>query len=222
MWRGTLRQSCVLVLAFAAICLPAMRAAGKVDSTPSQATETSPKGTQFRWSPAQNRTWRWFEREALVRGKWRLSGITTPIHRQTGERFTGATGYLADDEVPADVRRRGHAKFDAAVVDADDIDRAVYLEAEPLENDPNETNEPGKIDPIRKAREGRPASKWLRGLSAAELRAWLPTIEPGEAGVEGMTFYEHLTRDHGFRGENVKNLSEEEQAKLHAAAHAGY
>lgn len=222
MWRGTFRQACVLVLVLAAICLPATRAAGEDDSTQSQATESRRKDIPIRWSPAQNRTWRWFERETLVRGKWRLDGITTPIHRQTGERFAGAKGYLADDEVAVDVRRRGHAEFDVR-----DVDRAVYLETDsregrPLENDPAENNEPGKTDPIRKTREGRPASKWLRGLAAAELREWLPTVDPPEAGVEGMTFYEHLTRDHGFRGENVKDLTEEEQAKLHAAAHAGY
>lgn len=216
MWRGTFRQACVLVLVLAAMCLPATRAAGVDDSTQSQATESRPKDIPIRWSPAQNRTWRWYERETLVRGKWRLSGITTPVHRQTGERFAGAKGYLADEEVPADIRRRGHVEFDV------EVDRAVYLEAVPLENDPAEINEPGKIDPIRKAREGRPASKWLRGLTAAGLREWLPTVVPPEAGVEGMTFYEHLTRDHGFRGENVKDLTEEEQAKLHAAAHAGY
>lgn len=182
--------------------------------------ESKDSEPQTRWSPAQNRTWRWFERETQVNGKWRLSGITTPIHRETGERYTGAKGYLADAEVPADVRKRGHAKFDAEA--AADIDQTVYLEDKPLENDPNESNEPGEIDPIRKAREGRPASKWLRGLDTAELKKWLPTIDPPEAGVEGMTFHEHLTRDHGFDGAKIRDLSEEEQAKLHAAAHAGY
>ena len=192
-----------------------IRVTQQPDST-ATATPQAESAQSVRWSAAQNRTWRWFERETLVRGKWRLSGITTPVHRRTGERFAGAKGYLADEEIPAEIRRRGHAQFDV------EVDRAVYFEAVPLENDPAESNEPGKIDPIRKAREGRPASKWLRSLTAAELREWLPTVDSPEAGVEGMTFYEHLTRDHGFRGENVKDLTEAEQAKLHAAAHAGY
>jgi hypothetical protein len=93
---------------------------------------------------------------------------------------------------------------------------------EALENDPNESDEPGKADPIREAREGRPASKWLRSLDVDELREWLPTIDVREAGVEGMTYWEHLTRDHGFDPERIEGLTEDEQAKLHAAAHAGY
>ena len=68
---------------------------------------------------------------------------------------------------------------------------------------------------------GRPAG-WLHSLNAEELRIWLRTIDPPEAGVEGMTFFEHLTRDHSFDAGKITGLAEDEQAKLHAAAHAGY
>ena len=74
----------------------------------------------------------------------------------------------------------------------------------------------------RRARHGRPPSKWLRSLQADELRIWLKTIEVPEATVEGMTYLVHLTRDHSFTEANVVSLTIEEQAKLHAAAHHGY
>jgi hypothetical protein len=76
--------------------------------------------------------------------------------------------------------------------------------------------------PARRARHGRPPSKWLRSLNADELRVWLKTIEVPEADVSGMTFWEHLTRDHSFSPEKIEGLALDEQAKLHAAAHFGY
>ena len=79
-----------------------------------------------------------------------------------------------------------------------------------------------KADPERRARDGRPPSKWLRRLNANEIRIWLKTIDVPEAGVAGMTFWTHLTRDHSFVAEKIKGLSIDEQAKLHAAAHFGY
>lgn len=82
--------------------------------------------------------------------------------------------------------------------------------------------EPGEADAKRRARDGRPPSKWLRSLKADELRIWLPTIDPPEAGVQGMTFWTHLTRDHSFDAEKIKGLTIPEQAQLHAAAHDGY
>ncbi len=74
----------------------------------------------------------------------------------------------------------------------------------------------------RRARHGRPPSRWLRSLHADELRIWLATIDPPEAGVSGMTFWEHLTRDHSFDATRIVGLTEDEQAKLHAAAHYRY
>src|SRR5262249_19766592 len=81
---------------------------------------------------------------------------------------------------------------------------------------------PGQPDPARRARHGRPPSKWLRSLHTDELRIWLKSIEVPEAGVSGMTFFTHLTRDHFFSPANVADLAIDEQAKLHAAAHYGY
>jgi hypothetical protein len=59
-------------------------------------------------------------------------------------------------------------------------------------------------------------------LNAEELRIFLAKIDVPEAGVSGMTFWEHLTRDHSFDPDRIVGLLEDEQAKLHAAAHYGY
>ena len=40
--------------------------------------------------------------------------------------------------------------------------------------------------------------------------------------MSGMTFWTHLTRDHFFDAKKIVGLTQPEQAKLHAAAHAGY
>lgn len=93
---------------------------------------------------------------------------------------------------------------------------------EPTVEEEADEGEPGKPDAKRRARDGRPPSRWLRSLKADELRIWLPTIDPPEAGVQGMTFWTHLTRDHSFDAEKIKGLTIPEQAKLHAAAHDGY
>jgi hypothetical protein len=50
----------------------------------------------------------------------------------------------------------------------------------------------------------------------------LKTIDVPQAGVEGMTYWTHLTRDHYFDAEKIEGLTIDEQALLHAAAHAGY
>jgi hypothetical protein len=91
-----------------------------------------------------------------------------------------------------------------------------------IESEEPDEGEPGQPDDKRRARDGRPPSQWLRSLKAEELRVWLPKIDPPEAGVSGMTFWTHLTRDHSFDAENIKGLTIDEQAKLHAAAHDGY
>ncbi len=80
----------------------------------------------------------------------------------------------------------------------------------------------GQVSLERQAQDGRPPSEWLRSMDAEELREWLSGIEVPEAGVAGMTFWTHLTRDHQFRPLLIKGLTEAEQAKLHAAAHFGY
>ena len=64
----------------------------------------------------------------------------------------------------------------------------------------------GKPDAERRAREGRPPSKWLRSLNADEIRIWLKMIDVPPVGVSGMTFETHLTRDHSFDLKNVQTL----------------
>ena len=167
-------------------------------------TPKAPRSTPEHWTAAENNTWRWFERENLIDGHWKLTGITTPIHKLTGEPHTGRTGYLDDSLVPVAVRRGDQS------IETDSItDTAV-------EDDPGEPNA------MRRARHGRPPSRWLRSLHADELRIWLKTIDVPEAGVSGMTFWEHLTRDHSFAPNRIAGLTSDEQAKLHAAAHYGY
>jgi hypothetical protein len=172
-----------------------------------RAAEPSPPKTlaeaPVHWAAAQNKNWRWFERETYLNGNWQLSGITTPIHKQTGKPHV-ADGYLDEALVPAEIRRGN--KHQAFKLPAN-------LEAEFDRHQPH---------PNRRARHGRPPSKWLRSLNAEELRIWLKTIDPPEAGVSGMTFWEHLTRDHSFDASKIEGLTIDEQAKLHAAAHFGY
>jgi hypothetical protein len=164
----------------------------------------TPPETPVHWTAAENNSWRWFEREDYVDGKWKLTGITTPVNKKTGEPKADAQGYLADNLVPSDLRRGG--RHEVLKLPAD-------LEAEFDQHKPH---------PKRRARHGRPPSKWLRSLKADELRIWLKTIDVPEAGVSGMTYWEHLTRDHSFDAAKIEGLTIDEQAKLHAAAHYGY
>ncbi len=157
---------------------------------------------QERWTAAENAAWRWFERESFRDGKWKLTGITTPIHKATGEPLRGCAGYLDESLVPESMRR-------GYVVDGDQH----YAEDGDAEGQPHAD---------RRARDGRPPSKWLRSLNAEELRVWLKTINVPEVGVGGMTFWVHLTRDHAFDPAKIEGLTEAEQAKLHSAAHYGY
>jgi hypothetical protein len=156
------------------------------------------------WTAAENRTWRWFERERFVDGQWKPAGITTPVHKRSGEPKPDGEGYLDDALVPAELRRGDDSEF---------TELPPELAAEFEQRKPH---------PQRKSRHGRPPSKWLRSLKADELRVWLKTIEVPEAGVSGMSFWEHLTRDHSFDPDRIEGLTIDEQAKLHAAAHYGY
>lgn len=166
--------------------------------------EPTPAEAAEHWTAAENRTWRWYERETLVDGRWKLTGITTPINKQTGQPYTGNQGYLDESLVPADIRPGGRKTA---------ADEAPEGSIE---------SEPHQPDATRRARHGRPPSKWLRSLVAAEIRIWLKTIEVPEAGVSGMTYWTHLTRDHSFDPDKIAGLTIDEQAKLHAAAHYGY
>jgi hypothetical protein len=160
--------------------------------------------TPEHWTAAENNNWRWFERENLVNGQWVLTGITLPVNKQTGEPHPVKTGYLDESLVPEAVRL-GKVVEDGAVAEK------VNFEADH-----------GRPSPSRRARHGRPPSRWLRSLTAEELRIWLPKIDVPEAGVSGMTYWTHLTRDHSFDPKKIDGLTEPEQAKLHAAAHYGY
>lgn len=158
---------------------------------------TNQEASTEKWEHNENATWRWFERRTLVDGKWKLTGVTTPVHKTTGELYKGKQkGYLNEDVVPESVQRASRSL------------RSKLAKA--------------KIDPERRARDGRPPSEWLRSLNADEIRVWLRTIKVPEFGVDGMTFFTHLTRDHSFTAERIEDLTVAEQAKLHAAAHHGY
>jgi hypothetical protein len=163
--------------------------------------------TPEHWTAVEDDTWRWFERENLVNGQWMLTGTTTPVNKETGERAVESAGYLADDLLPADMWIGDQpGEMEAARSMFDDI------------------HEPDFRLPaaMRRSRHGRPPSKWLRSLDAGEIRIWLKTIEVPEADVSGMTYWEHLTRDHSFEPKKIEGLTIDEQAKLHAAAHYGY
>ncbi|MEM6798941.1 MAG: hypothetical protein AAF589_05455 [Planctomycetota bacterium] len=158
------------------------------------------------WRVAQNNTWRWFEKSVLIGSTWRMVGMTTPVRRASGFQISGrdCADYLHEAEVPQ------------AVVEAFASGSAdICIAREGATPGPAATDQ-------RKAREGRPPSRWLRDLDALQLRSWLGCFDPPRADVAGMTFYEHLTRDHGFSEESVALLTKTEQHKLHGAAHHGY
>ena len=160
--------------------------------------------TPTHWRAADNATWRWYERENFFDGRWNVTGITTPINKKTGRPFAGRKGYLDESLVPAEMRASAHG-----------VDKQIATDASRDSGSP-------QPDATRRARHGRPPSKWLRNLRADEIRIWLKTIEVPEAGVEGMTYWDHLTQDHSFDPERIAGLTIDEQAKLHAAAHYGY
>jgi hypothetical protein len=163
-----------------------------------------PDSAPEHWTAAENDVWRWYERENYVDGKWKLTGVTLPVNKETGEVYRGRTGYLDDAAVPPELRSSNKPEL------ADDA------------NDTSMQTKEHRPDTTRITRHGRPPSKWLRSLNAKELHIWLKTIDPPEAGVEGMTYWTHLTRDHFFDPGKIAGLAIDDQAKLHAAAHAGY
>jgi hypothetical protein len=156
------------------------------------------------WTATGDKEWRWYERENLIDGSWVSTGITMPIKKATGERKGVHGGYLDENLLPADLlkaNQEGEKDIDPAPMTA------------PEEHLPTAEC---------KIRHGRPPSEWLRSLYADELRIWLQHIKVPEADVSGMTFWEHLTRDHFFDAKHIEGLAIDEQAKLHAAAHFGY
>ena len=158
---------------------------------------------QERWTYHEDNSWRWFERETLVDGHWELTGRTRPVHRFSGEYAPDREGYVPESLVPAELRLGPGSTPDDEAHDED-------------------TDDYGEASPRRRARDGRPPSKWLRSLYAEELRLWLPEVEVPPAGVSGMTVWTHLTRDHRFDADRIRGLNNQELAKLHAVAHYGY
>jgi hypothetical protein len=195
-----------------------------------KATKVAKRIGAEHWTVGGNKTWAWFERENLVKGEWVLTGITTPVNKQTGERKADNIAYIDDSLVPADVLESGKSAIDlashSAVAAEDGAEHASYDESE-TEHHEHTLEHVVDLDPQlptneRRARHGRPPSKWLRSLNAEEISVWLKTIRVPEAGVSGMTVWTHLTRDHMFDAARIKGISEPEQFKLHAAAHYGY
>jgi hypothetical protein len=167
------------------------------------------------WTATGDNEWTWFERENYINGEWRLTGTTRPVSIETGEPKPDSTVYLDDELIPSGMRP------DAEEVPA--LESSNETGTRPEHAEEEETSEPHQLPTASsRARHGRPPSKWLRSLNAEELQIWLATVEVPEAGVSGMTYWEHLTRDHSFDPANIEGLAENEQAKLHAAAHFGY
>jgi hypothetical protein len=179
-------------------------AAAAMDGADAPASKRA-RSLPVHWSAAEDDDWRWYEREHFIDGEWWLTGTTAPVHKKTAERkHDGNEAYLDDRLLPSSMR--------------------VSLQQFPTNATPIESAVPDRQLPTarRRRQHGRPPSKWLRSLNADELRIWLKTIECPEAGVEGMTYWTHLTRDHFFDPERIVGLSDAEQAKLHGAAHFGF
>ena len=174
--------------------------ADSLDETATSLMEWSEKreatsSRRDRWRPNANRNWRWYERQTRIDDQWKPSGVTQPTNSETGKPYTEQTGYLDESLVPEEVRRRTEVMHKKLL--------------------------PGRKEPSEFV-DGRPPSKWIRSLNANELRLWLRTIRVPAVGVDGMTFWAHLTRDHSFSADRIRGLTVTEQAKLHSAAHYGY
>lgn len=170
---------------------------------PAKATEAT---LPTHWTAGSDSTWKWYERENLIEGSWVSTGITTPINKKTGELKPGHGGYLDESLLSDDLRKSLH-------------EGAEHIEPPSAAGG---TTDPHLPTAECKGRHGRPPSEWLRSLYADEIRIWLKSITVPEAGVSGMTYWEHLTRDHFFDPKHIEGLTTDEQAKLHAAAHFGY
>jgi hypothetical protein len=156
------------------------------------------------WRADEDDAFRWYERENYIDGQWVATGTTAPINKQTGAQKSDPSIYLDDELLPAEIQLSEQA-------------RGAQGEARA-----NTEHDPHLPEPEFRARHGRPPSQWLRSLHADEIRIWLKTIKVPEADVSGMTFWEHLTRDHMFDPAHIVGLTIDELAKLHGAAHFGY
>lgn len=186
------------------------------------------------WTAAKNARWRWYERENLVDGFWKKTGITTPIDRASGTPIDWQRGYVAEAEIPTSVllpedRRR----LSKPLIGANSWQERYTAikpryappqdpETIPIHFGDRSADDAGRSAADRRSRHGRPPSQWLRSLTAEEIRDWLAKVEIQDAHVRGMTFWTHLTRDHLFEPDKIKGLTESELAELHGAAHEGF
>lgn len=194
--------------------------AAQPEAAPPLPTAVEPVATAempVHWQTTHNRTWRWVQREHYADGEWRLTGMTRPVRldgAEAGETLNEVGGYLEEGAVPIAYR--------TAYEEIADANGDSLAPSEDHGISANEDQPGPDAAEHRRGRHGRPPSRWLRSLEAAELSVWLATIDPPEAGVDGFSFEEHLTRDHGFDVDRIAGLDEDELAKLHAAAHHGY
>lgn len=167
--------------------------------------ESTSTPSPVHWNVTDNKRWWWYERQNRIKGEWITTGITTPTNKKSGQPYVGTIdGYLDESLVPEEVRV------------------ASQRQPKDVSGEAAHGEDYGQPNSKRRARHGRPPSKWLRSLYADELRIWLKTIDVPAADVSGMTFWTHLTEDHSFDSEKIEGLTVPEQAKLHAAAHYGY
>ncbi len=179
------------------------RAVGE-ETSPDSTSPDSPNTDRAYWTVGENSRWWWYERHQLRGKAWRVTGITTPLDKETNEVYTGREGYLDPQIVTETVRNLIREVSDEEIEEA----MQKYSDRE--------------ADKDRKRRRGRPPSDWILSLTTTELRAWLRTVEVPDVSVRGMTCWCHLVRDHSFDPEKIEGLTEEEQFELHAAAHFGY
>jgi hypothetical protein len=179
----------------------------------------------------------------LVGDSWTLSGVTTPVSLETGRPLERREGYLDERLVPVDVLivedrvRLGHGSSESpsqqatavttlkpAILDASPVTPRPLapVEAIPVTFGDRGAPDAGRSNQERRARHGRPPSRWLRSLTSDQIRSWLAQVEIQDAHVSGMSFWTHLTRDHSFGADQIQGLSDAELAELHGAAHAGF
>ncbi|MCA9131825.1 MAG: hypothetical protein KDA45_01665, partial [Planctomycetales bacterium] len=79
-------------------------AAATMQAAPLSEPQTPEDEGREHWTPAENSSWTWFERENLVDGQWCLTGITTPVNKHSAEVYYGSGEYLSESLVPDAVR----------------------------------------------------------------------------------------------------------------------
>lgn len=165
------------------------------------------------WRLARSAELTWFEKSRLIRGEWLLVAQTVPVCRATGCSITedafDRSDCVALHEVPEPLRAANEEGAEPGAM----TDFCIATEGAKAGPAPRG---------VRKSRDGRPPSRWARDLDTPQLRYWLASFEPPEAGVSGMTFLDHLVDGHSFERSRIEGLTLAEQQKLHGAAHGGF